>query len=350
MLYNTKNPHGGDIYGGGVELDFSANINPFGTPEGVKAAVCACAGELFRYPDPYCRKLVSAIAEHECVPKEYVLCGGGAAELIYAFCAAVKPKRVVEPAPTFAEYSLPLSGARIERFFLREEEEFALSGAFLGFVEAAAPDAVFLCDPNNPTGRAAEPELVLKLAELCKRLGARLFLDECFMDLSSKGASFVPRLSSFPNTLVLKAFTKSYGLAGVRLGYALGADPALLYEMARAVQPWNVSSVAQAAGLAALKETGFLEKTRALIENERPALASGLREAGCRVFDSDVNFLLFKGPGGLEARLEERGIKLRNCGNFHGLTNEFHRAAVKLPAENRRLVEAVKECMKWQRT
>ena len=343
MLYKTKNPHGGDVYGGNIELDFSANINPFGTPESVKAAVTSCTAALSRYPDPYCRSLVSMIADHEGVPKEYVLCGNGAAELIYSYAFAEKPETAAELAPTFAEYSLPLAHTRMERYFLKEENAFGLTADFLDFIEKTKPDTVFLCEPNNPTGLAAGPALVRAIAEKSKAVGARLFLDECFMDLADEPASFVPLLSEYPNVIVLKAFTKSYGMAGLRLGYCLTADAALLEGMARAVQPWNVSSAAQAAGLAALGDTAFLEKTRDLIKTERPRMAGALMRLGITVFDSNTNFLLIKARPGLDEALLEKGIKIRSCSNFHGLTNAFFRIAVKLPQENDRLIDAIKE-------
>ena len=345
MLYNTKNPHGGDVYEGNIELDFSANTNPFGTPEGVKAAVSACLGGLSRYPDPYCRRLVSAIAEYETVPKEYVLCGAGAAELIYSFARSEKPKRAAELAPTFAEYALPLAEAEIKRFYLNEENGFRLTEKFLDFIEETKPDAVFLCDPDNPTGLKAKPELIESAAEKCFNTGARLFLDECFMDLADEPLSFVPKLGDYPNVIVLKAFTKSFGMAGLRLGYCMTADEELLSRMSRAAQPWNISIPAQAAGAAAAGETDFLDMTRGLIKNERPRLAAALKDLGVKVFDSNVNFLLIKASPGLDESLAEKGIKIRNCGNFYGLTDEFYRIAVKLPEENDRLIEAIKESL-----
>lgn len=345
MLYNTKNPHGGDVYEGNIELDFSANLNPFGTPEGVKAAVSACPGRLFAYPDPYCRRLVSAIAAYENVPKEYVLCGAGAAELIYSFAFSEQPKRVVELAPTFAEYTLPLANAEIERFFLSEADGFRLNADFLDFIEETKPDAVFICNPNNPTGRMADPKLIADAAEKCLRLGARLFIDECFMDLADVPESFVPKLTEYPNAIVLKAFTKSFGMAGLRLGYCLSADGELLSRMSRASQPWNVSTPAQEAGIAALGETAFLDKTRSLIKKERPRMAAELKKLGVTVYGSNVNFLLIKTSPGLDGSLVRRGIKIRNCGNFHGLTDEFYRIAVKLPDENDRLIETIKESL-----
>lgn len=345
MLYKTENPHGGDVYDGNIELDFSANTNPFGTPEAVKAAVSACLDGLSAYPDPYCRRLVSAVAEHENIPKEYVLCGAGAAELIYSFAAAEKPRKAVELAPTFAEYALPLAGAEIKRFYLKEADSFRLTRDLIDFIEETGPDAVFLCSPNNPTGLQAEEELIIEAANKCRDIGCRLFLDECFMDLADEPKSFVPMLSDYPNVLILKAFTKAYGMAGLRLGYCMSADEELLSGMSRAVQPWNISTAAQEAGAAALSETAFLEKTRGLIKKERPRMADELKKLGFAVFGSNVNFLLIKGRPGLDESLLEEGIKIRNCANFHGLTEGFYRVAVKLPEENDRLIEAIKGCL-----
>lgn len=345
MLYKTSNPHGGDIYEGNIELDFSANINPFGTPDSVKAAISACLDGLSHYPDPYCRRLVSAVAQHENVPESYVLCGAGAAELIYAYAAAEKPKSIVELAPTFSEYSLPLPTARISRFLLKEENGFRVTEALLDHISETGPDTVFICNPNNPTGLLASADLIEKAAEKCKSTGARLFLDECFMDLADCGQSFVPRLKDYPNVVILKAFTKSYGMAGLRLGYCLSANEDLLTAMSRCVQPWNVSTAAQAAGIAALDETGFLEKTLAFVQSEWPRLAGGLRDLGFTVFDSDTIFLLFKGAAGLDEKLLAKGIKIRNCANFTGLGEGYYRVPVKLPEENRRLLESIRECL-----
>ena len=125
MLYQTENRHGGDIYGG-IALDFSASVSPLGTPRSVTDAIERALPELYRYPDPYCRTLVQTISEYEGVPKNFVLCGNGASELIYAYCGAVRPKRAMELAPTFLEYSLALrrTGCEVVRSALKQEENF----------------------------------------------------------------------------------------------------------------------------------------------------------------------------------------------------------------------------------
>ena len=345
MLYQTKNPHGGDIYGGEIELDFSANTNPFGTPQGIIDAVQAVLPEMHRYPDPYCRKLTQAIADFEDMPKEYILCGNGAADLIYAYCEAVRPALAVELAPTFSEYALGLErvGCRVERYTLRQENGFALDEDFLVFLQERRPDAVFLCNPNNPTGKTVVPTLMEEILALCGNSGIRLFVDECFLDLSDSGESLKRFLGENPNLFLLKAFTKSYGMAGIRLGYCLCSDSVLLERMSKAVQPWNVSSLAQAAGIAALQEQAFLQKTRALIAAERQWLKAELENLGFWVCPSTANYILFKGPSGLHAKMKEKKITIRNCDNYYGLGSGWYRIAVRRPEENKRLIQVMKE-------
>lgn len=351
MLYQTKNPHGGDIYGGGVTLDFSANVNPFGTPRGVVAAVKNALSELHRYPDPYCRALVGAIAEHERLPESAVLCGNGAAELIYAYCDAVRPRRAVELAPTFSEYSLALerTGCKMERYPLRRETDFTLDSGFLDFLAEKAPEAVFLCNPNNPTGRVIPMPLLEEILRFCRESNIRLFVDECFLDLSDSGGSLKEWLAENPQLFLLKAFTKSYGMAGVRLGYCLSMDGALLARMARAVQPWNVSTPAQAAGVAALREQDFLRQTRAAIFEQRVWLKTQLEALGLWVCPSDANYLLFCGPVGLDAALRKRGIAIRSCDNYDGLGPGWYRIAVRRAEENKVLIGALEEALPWQK-
>ena len=351
MLYHTQNPHGGDVYDGEIRLDFSANTNPYGTPQAVLDAMSAVLTRVHQYPDPYCRELVEAIAEFESVPKDWILCGSGAAELIYSYCEALGPRRAMELAPIFSEYSLALErvGCQVERYPRKKENYFSLTDDFLPVLECSRPDALFLCNPNNPTGQLIDLPLLEKILNLCDRQGTALFVDECFLDLSDDGVSLKARLGEHPNLFILKAFTKSYGMAGVRLGYCLCSDSELLEKMSHSVQPWNVSTLAQAAGAAALGERGFLQKTRALIPQERQWLQKELEKLGFWVCPSHANYILFHGREDLYGRLREQGIAIRSCGNYHGLEAGWYRIAVRLHEENERLIEAVKEVCVWQR-
>ena len=232
MLYDTKNPHGGDIYAGNVRLDFSANTNPFGTPESVLAAITRALPEVHRYPDPYCRALRAAIAAAEGVPEKYILCGSGAAEIIYAFADAVRPQRAAELAPTFAEYSLALArtGCTVARYTLSEKNDFAPDGGILDFLRETRPEVFFLCNPNNPTGRLADGALLKEILALCEKLGTYLFADECFLDLTDGGESLKPFLTRCPLavTFCRVAVTPAQALALREIGFfRLAALPAV---------------------------------------------------------------------------------------------------------------------------
>lgn len=349
MLYQTKNPHGGEVYENPGLLDFSANINPLGTPPAVKKAVEAALPLLSQYPDPYCRELVAAISDYENIPKEQILCGNGAAELIFSLCQALRPKKALLLAPSFSEYESALRsvGCRVERWRLPEEQGFALTEDFLEALDKFDGSLLMLCNPNNPTGQVIERGMMERILSACRKKGIFLFVDECFLDLTEGGEALTLKgaLSGQANLLLLKAFTKSYGMAGLRLGYCLSGNSHLLERMGRSVQAWNVSLPAQLAGAAAFKEQAFLNRARAIIHAQRPILAAGMERLGLTVIPSRVNFLLFYSERELRGPLLERGIQIRSCANYPGLTEGWYRAAVKLPEENQRLLTAMEEIL-----
>ena len=348
MLYQTENQHGGDVYGGGITLDFSANTNPLGTPPGVLEAVRRGLPQLHRYPDPYCRQLVQAITAHEQVPASYVLCGNGAADLIFRLALAKRPRHALVLAPTFAEYEAALEtvGCDVRRYALDEANDFAMTEDVLGAIQPPV-EIVFLCQPNNPTGQAADRTLMRRILAKCEEVGALLAVDECFLDFLPDGEALTmkPELAAHGSLFILKAFTKLYGMAGVRLGYALSADTALLEQMQACGQPWGVSSLAQAAGLAALTQRDYVRQVRALIETERPYLLAGLRALGLRVIEGRANYLLFRADETLGERLEARGALIRRCGNYPGLDDTWYRTAVRTRRENDALLAALREVL-----
>lgn len=349
-----KLTHGGDWAGyeaqyGGTPLDFSANISPLGLPEGVREAVIRSLDTADRYPDPLCRALGEAVGGAEKVDPAWVLCGNGAADLIYRAVLAKGPARALVTAPAFSEYeaALDLVHCKTDRFPLRDEEDFELNEDFLGAV-GPGTDMVFLCQPNNPTGRTVPRALLAQVLELCRAVNALLVVDECFCDFLDDPAAFSLKnlLGKYQNLLILKAFTKLYAMAGLRLGYCLCSDRALLDAMRGAGQPWAVSGPAQAAGIAALGETAYVEAVRALVRRERPRLAAELVRLGFRVVPGEANYLLFHTKTPLIQPLRERGILLRDCGNYHGLGAGWYRTAVRTAEENDRLIAALEEICK----
>lgn len=344
MLYKTDNPHGGDIYEGAVRIDFSANINPLGPPPGVKAAMHEAVEKIAQYPDPYCRRLTEKISAAEEVPEEYILCGAGAAELIYSYFFAVMPKKTAETAPTFSEYSSAAEkhGAKVFRHRLFAENDFDIERDITKLLKKEKPNVLVLCNPNNPTGRLIGASLAEELLYECEKIGTRLFVDECFLDLTLNGETMKPYLEKHKNLFILKAFTKSYALAGARIGFCMTSDKELLKKMSDTVQPWNVSSLAQAAGEASLEEKEYLKRAAEYVAAERQKLKKELESFGFWVCPSEANYLLFRAEENLDKRLKENGIYIRNCANYHGLGAGWFRTAVRTSEENKILTDAIK--------
>ena len=346
LILNDSYGHGGDVYKNRVRLDFSANVNPLGTPPQVRRAAARAAAELAAYPDPYCGRLRAGLAAALGTDARYILCGNGAAELIFQFALALRPRRAVLPVPAFSEYeaALTAAGCRPAFYPLRREDGFVLPEAILESVTADT-DLVMLCSPNNPTGRCVPPALLDRLLARCRETGAWLFLDECFWELTDpdKAYTLVPELRENDRVLVLRAFTKLYGMAGARLGYAVCKNGDMLERMCRLVQPWNVSAPAQAAGEAALACAGWAERTEKLLCREKRYLLRELRALGLTVLPGDANFLMLSGVPELYDRLLERQILIRRCGNYRGLDAGDCRIAVRTHAENAELIAALRE-------
>lgn len=341
--------HGGDVYTHEGCLDFSACCNPLGTPESVKKAVVCALDGISNYPQVGCGPLKEAIARYEGTEADCVVCGNGAAELIFSLCRAEMPRRALLPAPTFGEYEQALAsvGCQVEYFHLKEEEGFEVRKEFLAALHRKL-DMVFLCNPNNPTGILMERDFLFQVLRMCRDLDILLAVDECFLDFVKEPENYTlkAQLSRYHNLFLLKAFTKRYAMAGIRLGYGLSENRELLERMELTTQPWNVSTLAQAAGIAALGEREYVRAGRELVFQEAEYLKKELLFLGLTVYPSTGNYIFFKGPENLWEDCLERKLLLRDCSNYPGLCKGYYRIAVKRPEENRRLVEGLREILK----
>lgn len=344
--------HGGDVYSARQKmkqepLDFSANINPMGMPPGAVRAAADALQQCTQYPDPLCRELRAALAAYEGIPAEQIVCGNGAADLIFRIVAATHPQRALLLEPTFAEYEQALRAmdCSIAYFPLQESEGFVLPEAFL---QQLTPEInlLFLCNPNNPTGRTVSPALLQEIWKRCEEAGILLVVDECFNEFLEHPEQNTLKdvLETGANAVILKAFTKSFAMPGLRLGYGLCGNRDLAERIFSCGQPWGVSIPAQAAGIAALQEQGYLERMRRLIQTERRWLSENLARLGLRVFPSEANYILFRTETEipLRERMEQRGVLIRACGNYRGLDNRYYRIAVRGHGENERLIAALK--------
>lgn len=344
--------HGGDWAGyeaeyGRLPLDFSASTSPLGLPESVRRAVIQALDTADRYPDPLCRELRAALAGYHGSPAAGIVCGNGAADLIYRICRTLRPKKAAVLAPSFAEYALALeeTGCEITYVYLSEGDSFRLTG-----ISAIPNDCelIFLCNPNNPTGVLTNPDVLQALLRRCRETGMHLVADECFLDFCERLESFsvIPELRANPELIVLKAFTKTWAMAGLRLGYALCGESALAEKLQDCGQPWAVSGIAQAAGMAALKDVDYVNRMRALVTFERRRVFDALGDLGLRVIPGEANFLLFFSEDTeLDRKLRGYGILIRDCSNYPGLQKGWYRIAVHTSGENTKLLSALRETL-----
>ena len=333
--------------------DFSANISPLGVPESVREALIRAAGEADRYPDPSCSGLRTAIAKAEQVSPERILCGNGAADLIWRIASVCRNGRALLPVPAFSEYraALQANDCEMQTYLMREADQFRLTSGFLPVLEqfadsrpASERGIVFLCNPGNPSGVTTDQELLLQILKICARKGILAVVDECFNDFldDPDAHTLKSRLSEFPNLVILRAMTKMYAVAGVRIGYCFCADGELLAEIQNHGQPWSVSHLAQCAGAAAAADSVYRDSVRALIRTERKKMQTGLRALGCRVIPGEANYLLFHSDKAL-LPLREKGILIRDCSDYEGLSEGWYRTAVRTHEENRILLRALSE-------
>lgn len=335
--------HGGRVYDKNVQLDFSVNLNPLGMPQAVKNAIVESIDSFQTYPDTECIKLRTKLSQVENVPMDFIVCGNGADDLIFKLGEVLKPKRALVLSPTFAEYERSLH-CEVLHYFLEESQNFAVQNDILDYLSQV--DTFYLCNPNNPTGAVLTSHLMDIIVNKCIDKHITLVVDECFLDFVQNGISFKKYLHMDGLRLVIiKAFTKSYSMAGIRLGYLITNDITLRQALFEYGQAWAVSTVAQVCGISALNCEGYIQKTRDYVTTEREYLTQALNSmGGFKVYPSVANYLLVKTFHQVDIyqALLDRRILVRQCNNYLGLDSTYLRFAVKSHEDNLVLVNTLK--------
>ncbi len=358
-MQRLEHIHGGNItrasmkYGLPKEeiIDFSANINPLGPSEKVVSAVSNNLNLISSYPDPDCSELKAILSVYLGVPEEHLLMGNGAAELIYLLVRVTGLRKAIIPVPTFSEYGLSIlsNGGEVLKVPMDAGEEFRLPvEKILSCLNRA--ELLFLCNPNNPTGRVIEGRIIELILEKALSYGVMVLVDEAFMDFVPQREfySVMHLVGRYPNLAVLYSMTKFFGIPGLRLG-AIAAPGELVTQLNVSKDPWNVNVLAQVAGVAGLKDRGYMERTNKLVREEKKFLFDRLSEiTGLKPLPGAANFILVDvGQSGLTSGeltdlLGKRGILVRDCVGFTGLAGRYLRLAIKTRSENEKLINALK--------
>lgn len=344
--------HGGNIYKQAAKLgiqenkllDFSANISPLGIPTGVKEAMIDGIDGSINYPDPDCTLLREAIGLYEQVSSDCILCGNGAADLLFRLAIAFAPRKALIAVPTFVEYeeALKTVGTQVEYYYM--DESLRIQKDILECINKDL-DLVIICNPNNPTGIVEKRDKILEIVHKAVDNQCLLLIDECFLEFVDEHCQITMRnyVSKYKNLIILKSFTKLYAIPGIRLGYCISSNEQLLHKMKEVGQTWGVSHIAQVAGVAALKEEVYKQDVVKLIKCENQYLKTQLERLGYQVFDSQVNYVLFRAKGEkyLYEKLISHYIMIRNCRNYINLGEDYYRVAVKGHEHNKQLIEVL---------
>ena len=278
--------------------------------------------------------------------------GNGEAELLYTLVLAEKSKKALLPIPSFSEYEQALKtvGCEIKYYQTKKNNGFCIDYDFLEELTEDV-DIIFLCSPCNPSGKKTDIELLKEAAKRCEQKKIRFVLDECFLEFEKEPESLFDKINivHYPHLFLLRAFTKTYAIPGIRLGYGLTSDEKLLENMEKMRQPWNVSVIAQEAGIAALDEKDRVEKMRRMIQIERMEIEKQLDILKIDFVSSDANFILIYSEINLFEELLQYGILIRDCANYRGLETGWYRIAVKQRHENEQLLKALKEIIERNR-
>ncbi|MFQ5996260.1 MAG: pyridoxal phosphate-dependent aminotransferase [Dehalococcoidales bacterium] len=341
-------PHGGINYAElkalGIApeavLDFSVCTNPFMPPPGIRKMLNHVAIE--QYPDCEATELRERLSERLMVSPENILAGSGTTELIRLIALAYfsPGDSILIIEPTYGEYEVAaqIAGAESIKQWARVENNFAPEVEdTIALIKEHHPKAVFICNPNNPTGKYfSRPEIEMVLAAIGDGL---LILDEAYLAFVEKPWSSLD-LASQGNVVILRSMTKEYGLAGLRLGYTI-ARQEITDNLRRVRPPWNVNAVAQKIGTAVLEAADYLERSKQKISKAKQFLIDGLSRLGFQLLPSDANYFLVRVGDAKSFRtvLLRHGLQVRDCTSF--ALPEYIRIAPRTLPECRKLIDTM---------
>ncbi len=331
-------------------IKLASNENPLGAPPSVLKLFNEGVEDIHLYPDPEANELREEIAKYIGLKKENITVTNGSDEALELFVKLFldKGEKAIIPIPTFPIYDtlVRIFGGKVVNVQLKEEKNFEFDAKEIIREIDEKTKLVFICSPNNPTGAVIDEESLLKILNK----DVVVVLDEVYAEFSE--ISYVKLVNEYENLVVARSFSKTFGLAGLRLGYAVACEEVTDY-LHRIKLPFNVSKVSQKAGILAIRDREHIERTVELIKNQRKFLFEELsRIEGIKVYPSKANFLLIKLSIDAEHVVEElmkRGIIVRNMSNLKGLNKNYIRVSIGLENENKEFLSNFLEIIKEHR-
>ncbi len=348
-----KTIHGGQAWRmEGIE-DYSHNLNPFGPPEELDEIIQSAVGDLGHYPDDACVELKDVISKTFNVGVECVTVGAGSSDIIRNVPNTFfeRGDRVVMPKPSFAEYTQQcrIVGADVDYLPLNPEDDFRIDPDLL-MEKAQGAKAIYICNPNNPTGRIEPKDKLVRIVRECEQMGVLVFLDETLLELvpGFVDNSLSGMVSRFNNLIVASSLTKSFAIPGIRIGFGL-ANQDIIENMDKTRMTWNVGNIEQVVATVLLRDhTAHVDRAACVMAEESEVMNALLKEVGFPAGDVSDSFFYFNSLESLgmdaaefKSKMLTRGIAVRDCSSFGPEFTSYVRYSVKDRERNCRFAAAV---------
>lgn len=357
--------HGGDIYSNEIKHDFSVNINPFGPYENVVKAIHDSIDHVVNYPENLAGSLSKKVQDSLCISNAQVVITNGASEAINVIVKTLGDRNLIIESPAFLGYDYAAAFLKNKHYY-RRNSILKLNDQIID-----EGSLIILANPSNPLGDFTEHFKLDALYERIKSTNSFMMLDESFLPLSDhEGESFIKKIDENPRyydrVIVVRSFTKSFSIPGVRLGYFVTSNAEIAEILSRSLPEWNISVMALAAGEECLNTVSRLGDDAKKIKTLRLKLEKKLNDIGCKSYKSCANYIVFIAPRDLYSRLLERGILIRDCSDYSAIDDVkseifysninpeegynirnlgVFRTAVKTEEENNILIDAIKEVL-----
>lgn len=353
-----KTIHGGQGWMiNGIE-DYSHNLNPLGPPEEISELLYRAGSEIDHYPDDSYSELREVISGVYGISPQNITIGAGSSDIIRNFpnTFLTQGEVAVIPRPSFAEYAhqCRIVGATVKKMELSEKNDMRLNREDIS-EHIIGAKALYICNPNNPTGRIESREKILSIVKECLDNNVMVFLDETLLELvpGHEDISCVKYVNEFPNMVVTGSLTKSYTIPGVRIGFGFGSPEVISY-MEKVRMTWNVGYAEQSIATTLLKKyRNHVEKAAKLMAEESIFMNKRLSEAGFTHGEVSDSFFYFRSvehlgvnASEINKRMQKEGISIRDCASFGKPYDMYIRYSVKDRERNEKFINAAESVVK----
>lgn len=328
-------------------MDFSSNINPFGSSKLAKEYIVNNIDKVSVYPDPEYLELKTSISNYCNCSIDNILLGSGATELISSFIKTINPKKALILSPAYSEYEKELSKieCNITKYFSKKEYNFTINiDNLIEIINKDNYELIIICNPNNPTGFTFSKN---EIEKILNNTNSFVMVDETYIEFTNTSIySSTSLVDKYDNLFVIRGTSKFFSTPGIRLGYGLISNHKVMYEMNSNLDLWNINIFASMMGEVMFNDNKFIENTYSLMIKERDYLVNELSKfTDLKIYNSQGNFILCeiksKSITAKEVRekLIPKRIIIRDCVSFDGLDEYFFRVCILKPEENKLLID-----------